>query len=113
MNCIKCGQEPEDGQVFCPDCLFDMERHPVRINTAVHIPQQPPKKNTAHRRPLISAEEQVKRLKRSNQQLLLLLILMAFIAVFCALLAFDILEQASVHDLWGQNYSIVIDDDAD
>lgn len=112
MNCIKCGQEPEAGQVFCQDCLFDMERHPVRINTPVHIPQQPPKK-IVHRRPGIPVEEQVKRLKRANQKLILLMVLLAFITTFAVLLSMDVLEQASVYDLWGQNYSIVLDEDAD
>lgn len=109
MNCLKCGRELEGNDVFCPECLEDMERHPVRINTAVHIPQQPAKKFGAHRRAGMSAEEQVKRLRRTNQQLKLVLILVIAVAIFFALLAFDVVERSHVNDLWGQNYSIVDD----
>ena len=39
MNCMKCGKEIPDSQVFCEDCLADMERHPVKPGTAVQLPE--------------------------------------------------------------------------
>ena len=39
MNCIRCGKETEGKAVFCPDCLEEMARYPVKPGTIVHIPQ--------------------------------------------------------------------------
>ena len=30
MNCLKCGREIEEGQVFCNDCLVQMAKYPVK-----------------------------------------------------------------------------------
>ena len=38
MNCLKCGREIDAKDVFCPMCLEDMEKYPVKPGTAVHIP---------------------------------------------------------------------------
>lgn len=38
MNCLKCGREIEEGQVFCNDCLVQMAKYPVKPGTAVQLP---------------------------------------------------------------------------
>ncbi len=40
MNCIKCGREVSAHQVFCEECLADMEQHPVKPGTPVLLPPQ-------------------------------------------------------------------------
>lgn len=40
MNCLKCGKEINDGQVFCPNCLNAMEQYPVKPDTPVHLPNR-------------------------------------------------------------------------
>ena len=63
MNCMKCGREIEEGQVFCIDCLKDMEKYPVRPGTAVHLPKRPtysPIRRVYTKRKTLSPEEVVK-----------------------------------------------------
>ena len=48
VNCMKCGREISEGQVFCEDCLKIMEQYPVRPGTYVRIP---PRKDYEELRP--------------------------------------------------------------
>lgn len=41
MNCMKCGQEIQDGQVFCPGCLEVMEKFPIAPGAHIQIPRRP------------------------------------------------------------------------
>lgn len=40
MSCMRCGKETNEGQVFCAECLADMERHPVKPGTPIQLPQR-------------------------------------------------------------------------
>ena len=106
MNCMKCGREPREGQIFCDSCLESMEKEPVKINAAVMIPAQPVKKTAAFRRPVINPEEEIKRLQYINQNLILALILTGFAAVLLAILIYGQSVWDAVEDL-GRNYSVV------
>lgn len=112
MNCMKCGREIKAGQVFCGECLALMEKYPVKPGTVVQLPPktetEPVKKQPRHRRTAASPEEQVKRLTKRVRRLTLAVILTTALAVFFALLSFDILEKAGMQKLPGQNYSTVI-----
>lgn len=82
MNCLKCGRETAGEQVFCEDCLLDMEKHPVKPGTVVLLPRRrdtsAAKKSSKRRSP--SLEEQVRVLKqRVRVQVVLLYILLAMI----------------------------------
>lgn len=48
MNCIKCGKEIAANQVFCEECLEDMQLHPVKPGTPVVLP--PREKPAAQKR---------------------------------------------------------------
>ena len=65
MNCMKCGRETENEQVFCGECLSVMEKYPVKPGIVIHLPRHedaPPKKAPpAH--PVRTPEEQVLRQK--------------------------------------------------
>lgn len=51
MTCIKCGKETDASQVFCNECLTEMEKHPVKPDTPVQLPQRPaPEKTTPRMR---------------------------------------------------------------
>ena len=106
MNCMKCGRELKEGQVFCDSCLESMESEPIKINTPVLIPAQPPKKSNSHRRPLINPEEEVKRLEKLNQNLMLVLILLFTTTLILLLYAFN-QEFLDVVEEMGRNYSVV------
>ena len=67
MNCMKCGREIEETQVFCPECLTEMEKYPVKPGTVVQLPTRStaaPVRKPARRRPQPNPEEQVKLLKK-------------------------------------------------
>jgi hypothetical protein len=65
MNCLKCGAETQDRQVFCPKCQESMKAYPVRPDTPVSIPVRKataPSKKPAPRQP--KPEEIIQRLRR-------------------------------------------------
>ena len=68
MNCMKCGREVEEGQVFCQECLAQMETEPIRISTPVHIPRQPTKGAATHHA-VLHPEEEIKRLEPPSPRL--------------------------------------------
>ena len=71
MNCLKCGREIEDNQVFCPKCLKFMESSPVRHDVVVKLPDRqaaPPKRPAPHRKAR-TPEEQIAQLKSYLHQL--------------------------------------------
>lgn len=77
MNCMKCGREIFLGQVFCKDCLADMEAYPVKPGTPVQLPTQKPTpapRRTSHPRKQRKPEEQIVRLRRMVRGLTLALI---------------------------------------
>ena len=105
MYCMKCGREVEGEQVFCPDCLAQMEQEPVPMNASVKIPHQPPR-NSRMRRPTVHLEEEVRRLDRANQRLRAWIILLATATVLLAMALYHREMVKVVEDL-GKNYSIV------
>ena len=98
MNCMKCGREVEEGQVFCQECLAQMETEPIRISTPVHIPRQPTKGTTTHHA-VLHPEDEIRRLERANERLRVWVILLAM-AVYHK-------EVASVVEELGKKYSVV------
>ena len=105
MNCMKCGRELKEGQVFCDECLEGMAHEPVNINTPVLIPTQP-KATPTHRRQVMNPEEEVKRLEKINQNLILFLILTSVATVLFAMGLFYE-EVLDVVDDLGRNYHVV------
>ena len=104
MYCMKCGREVDDKQVFCQECLAQMEQEPVDMRTAVKIPRQPPR-NAKHRPP-VHLEEEVKRLDRGNTKLRAWVILLATSTVLLSMAMYYNEVMAPEGDL-GRNYSIV------
>ena len=105
MNCMKCGREVEDGQVFCQECLAEMETDPIRISTPVHIPRQPTKGTAAHH-PVYHPEEEARRLERSNERLRVWVILLAMATLLLAMAVYH-REVANVVGELGKNYSVI------
>lgn len=79
MNCLRCGKKVEEKAVFCPECLEEMERYPVKPGTLVHIPVRPKQeiRNPAKKKKDLTVEEQL----AHNQQVINAL----FITVLCLL----------------------------
>ena len=105
MNCMKCGRETENEQVFCQDCLQVMEKFPVRPGTVVLLPRrrEPSVIKKSIKRHVPSAEEQVKILRKRVMTLTLLLIMciIAIVLMYKPTMHYVLDEHVEI----GQNYS--------
>ena len=109
MNCMKCGREISDDQVFCPKCLEQMDACPVKPDIVVQLPQrresQPKKPQSRKKAP--TPEEQVLRLKRKNRWLRAIVCLLLLISLGLAYLSLDFFHQLDVQKFLGKNYTTV------
>ena len=108
MNCMKCGRETPFEQVFCEDCLLDMEKHPVKPGTVVVLPKhrdhaamkKAPKKRT------VPLEEQI-RVLRKRQKMMSLALLLCLAAI--AAMLYPTYHYLTVeHYDKGQNYTSIV-----
>lgn len=108
MNCMRCGREIPEDQVFCADCLEEMKKYPVKPDIPVRIPRRP---DPALTRPLRkkgpSEEEQIRTLKKQVRVLMWLLILAFIVIIVLTIPAIRDLVEDSIKLLPGQNYSSV------
>lgn len=113
MNCAKCGREIEKDQVFCPVCLEEMERHPVKPGTVVYIPkhfdEEVEKKPYVRRKLPPTPEQQIKKLKRKVTWLRILLILSLLVSGALSLIAGQMVTELDFYRFLGQNYSTIGD----
>ncbi len=89
MNCMKCGSIIAADQVFCEDCLAEMEKYPVPQETPVTLPPRDdmtaPKRSSVRR--FRKPENKIATMKAIIWVLLILLtaLLIAFIMVVSTL----------------------------
>ncbi len=109
MQCLRCGKEIDDREVFCPDCLKNMERHPVKPNTVVTIPERSVRnRNTPPRRPQ-KPEDNTEALRRTIMQLRLwVCMLMAALMLCVAYISWQELSRDEGLPI-GENYTSYID----
>ena len=108
MQCMKCGRDLDDGQVFCGFCREDMEKYPVKPGTVVLLPQYV-QYNQPKRAPvrIVTHEEQIKRLKKRNRTLAYLFALALTCAISFGMLALYLFAEYEDKFLPGQNYTVV------
>lgn len=106
MQCMKCGRETESGQVFCRDCLAEMEKYPVKPGTPVYIPNQaqPVRKPQRYVIP-VDPEEQVRRLRRKVRWLGRCLFLSLLALAVCCVLILRLYRQEH-RPPTGQDYNV-------
>ena len=79
MNCMKCGREIGENQVFCDHCLEIMAKYPVKPGIAVQLPSKKStpvlKKVHPRRRQAVPPEEQVKVLKKRLRRMVMIWLL--------------------------------------
>lgn len=108
MNCMKCGRETQNENVFCQDCLMEMEKYPVQPGTVVLLPRR---RETSiikkmPKRHVPSAEEQIKFLRKWVMILTVALVIcLAAIALMFRPTMHYVLDQ---HVEIGQNYSSIV-----
>ena len=107
MLCLRCGREIEEDQVFCPQCESDMEKHPVKPNTVVTIPERTARRRSAPVRTPAQPEEDTTQLHRTILQLRLwVCMLMAVLLLCVGVLTWQELNRKNQHAI-GQNYNSV------
>ena len=110
MSCMKCGRDIAEGQVFCPECLAEMEKYPVKPETAIFLPQRkavsPVKKAYAKFRQGPTPEEQIRSLRLWLRSLFLLLVVTL---ILLGLLAYPMIKELVERErlLPGQNYTAI------
>lgn len=109
MQCMKCGREIPAGDVFCQECLADMEKYPVKPGTVVHIPNQARSaRRQQERRSAMTPERKVEILTRRIRALSWFLTLAVATIIAAGALIFCLLQEAESRPAIGQNYSSTI-----
>ena len=110
MNCMKCGTQIPEDQVFCDHCLSVMAQHPVKPSAHIHLPKRAQagdhtKKVTKKKR-TPSLEEQLSAMRIKVLRLRLIAVVLVFLLCITAgFLALKVYEDYSVSDI-GRNYTI-------
>ena len=108
MNCMKCGRETQEENVFCQSCLLVMDRYPIQPGTVVLLPRHREtsvnKKNIKKR--TLSAEEKNYKLRKIVKVLSILLTIAVIAIVLMIKPTFHYVMED--HFEIGQNYSSVI-----
>ena len=109
MNCIKCGREFDSDQAFCPHCLEQMAKNPVKPDVIINLPNRPDlsQKKQMPRKRVRTPEEQIRSLKKVNMYLIVGLCLMTLVIGMLALVSLDFFRQLDMQRVLGQNYSTV------
>ena len=107
MYCVKCGRETRGEDIFCQDCLTEMEKYPVEPGTVVLLPRRKESSATKKiaKRHTPSPEEQVTALRQQRSALLFLLL----VCIIAIVLMFEptMHYMQDEHYEIGQNYSSV------
>lgn len=107
MNCLKCGREIALGQVFCKDCLADMDTHPIKPGTPVVLPSHEPivTPRRINTRKVPKPEDQISVLRKLLLILGLLLLAVSLAFAITTSVLLDRLEEKDSTAAPGQNYS--------
>ena len=109
MQCLRCGREIEEGQVFCFLCESIMGKHPGKPNTVVTIPERAVRLRTTPSRKPQRPEEDTDQLRRTILQLRLwICMLMAALMLCVGVLTWQELNRDTEPAI-GQNYHSIID----
>ncbi len=113
MQCLKCGKEIAEKDVFCADCLAEMQHYPIKPGTVALIPPQPPQQKRASERRMLSTEQKLKASTRHVRVLSFLLTLAVALLIGVTALMISLMQDGSIEPLIGQNYSTASTSDAD
>lgn len=107
MNCLKCGKETEENQVFCNDCRQIMENYPVKPGTAVYLPHRDPaaqeRKMARHRE--LTPEETLSQMRGIIRWLTTTVAILTVLLCLVAGLLIHNLDSQSANRTIGRNYT--------
>ena len=108
MNCLKCGNETSNHQIFCDGCLEIMQRYPIKPGTAIHLPHRPAptgekkphdkRRESEEKDPLVQLQGMIRWLTATIAVLSVLLLLTASMLIHT-------LDQESTQKNIGRNYT--------
>ena len=106
MECLKCGKNTKDEQVFCPQCLSVMEAYPVRPDVHIQLPNHAAReqaKKVGKKRRTTTPDEQIAALRRKNRRLSVLILVLVLLLGVAGYALFHIPETVTNAE-WGTNY---------
>ena len=111
MNCMKCGVEIPENQVFCEHCLSVMEDYPIKPDAHIHLPKRDDLTENAKRIPkkkrTPSAEEKISALQAKVLRLRLIAVVLLFLlCIVSALYGLRMYADITAQPVTGQNYTI-------
>ena len=109
MQCLKCGKETEENQVFCNSCLESMEQYPVKCTAPVHLPERKPDhvpKKIPRKKWMFSVEEQIGHLKTTIRRLVITVVILSLIVLLGAGFIGKVLYDIHMQRLTGKNYAV-------
>lgn len=111
MSCLRCGKETKDEQLFCADCLAQMDQQPVKPGTPIYIPHrshEEPLKQIRKRR-AATPEERLKVSKALNQWLVAAVAVLTIVSSVLGIFLHDALNAQEPEPPVGRNYTYVGD----
>ena len=110
MDCLRCGTQTPENQVFCDHCLSVMARSPVKPGTPVNLPKRvltadAPKK-TAKKKRTPSSEEQISALRLKVLRLRLVVAILVLLLCLSGFFLVRSLVQDYTTPETGRNYTI-------
>ena len=108
MNCMKCGREIPDTQVFCDGCLDVMEKYPVKPGTVVQISHrsdaEPVRKPSRKKREL-SGDELIEHLQLTVKRLWICVLILSVLVCLAGAFLFHRWQQPAT-PVTGRNYTV-------
>lgn len=105
MDCLKCGRQTKDKEVFCPDCLAVMAVSPVKSDTPVILPQRKASTPRSAQKKIPKAEEIITQLQKKLKALrIAVAVLLILFTIAAGGLGVMLYQQWSEPEM-GSNYS--------
>lgn len=108
MSCIRCGKETDVSQVFCPECLEDMQRHPVKPGTPIQLPNRENRvstKRSSFRLAESKWKNKIFRLKYIMLWLIILIVLLTAALVLCVCMLLQVTPEW-INELFFENPAV-------
>ena len=88
MNCMKCGVEIPENQVFCDHCLDVMKDYPIKPDAHIHLPKREDTAESAKRsnkkKRAPSTEEKISALQAKVTRLRIAVVVLVFLLCIIA-----------------------------
>ena len=108
MNCLKCGRETQQSQVFCDACLEVMQSYPVKPGTVIHLPNREtsaPEKKPAPEQWEEHTDDQLPKLRRLTRWLTATIALLSLLLCIATGMLIHALNMDANSSAIGRNYT--------